>query len=133
MIMADTSAIMAILMEEPEGRDFEAFMYSDGEVLVSTATAVELLVVCLGRSNALYQDADEFLDRPCIQLVPLDVDQMRAAGSAYQRFGRGRDQAALNFGDTFSYALASTRGLPLLFKGDDFIQTDIVPAALPGS
>ena len=106
-------------------------MYSDGEVLISTATAVELLVVCLGRSNALYQDAGEFLERPYIQLVPIDVDQMRAAGEASRRYGRGRDQAALNFGDTFSYALASTRCLPLLFKGDDFSQTNIVAAALP--
>ena len=107
-------------------------MYQDGEVLVSAATAVELAVVCSRRSDALYRDATAFLERGYIQLVPVDEAQMRAAADAFRRYGRGRAPAALNFGDTFSYALASTRGLPLLFKGEDFLQTDIVPAALPG-
>lgn len=63
-----------------------------------------------------------------IQLVPLDYEQALVAGEANRRYGKGRHPAALNFGDTFSYALASVRNLPLLFKGNDFARTNITPA-----
>lgn len=132
MIVADTSAIMAVVMDEAESRSFELMMYQDGEVLVSAATAVELAVVCLRRSDDLHRDDTASLARGYIQLVPFDEVQMRSAANAFRRYGRGRAPAALNFGDTFSYAFASSRGLPLWFKGEDFLQTDIVPAALPG-
>ena len=65
------------------------------------------------------------LEKPFIRLTPLDETQLWAAVRAYQSFGKGRHPASLNFGDTFSYALATTRQLPLLFKGDDFVQTGI--------
>ena len=133
MMVADTSAIMAVLMNEPEKDEFNRVMAEDGEVLVSTATAVELFVVALRRSDALYQEAVEFLERPYIRLMPPDEMQARLAGEAFRRFGRGRGPAALNFGDTFPYALASALGLPLMFKGDDFSQTDIVQVDLSSS
>ena len=130
MMAADTSAIIAILNDEPERAVFLNAMLNDGQVLVSTATAVELLTVAMGKSDVVYQSAVEFLARPFIRLVPLDEAQLWAAADACRRYGKGRHPARLNFGDTFSYALASTRGIPLLFKGNDFARTDLTPAAL---
>ena len=130
MIAADTSAIMAILLDEDDGPSFRSAMRKDGEVLVSTATAVELLTVAMGKSDAVYQAAVAFLARPFIRLVPPDEAQLWAAGGACRRYGRGRHPARLNFGDTFAYALASTRRVPLLFKGGDFALTDLTPAAI---
>ena len=128
MMAADTSAIMAILMDEDEGPAFYAAMWNDGEVLVSTATAVELMIVAMGKQEPIYQAAVRFLERPFIRLVPLDVEQLWLATAAHRRYGKGRDRAGLNFGDTFAYALASERGLPLLYKGGDFARTDITAA-----
>ena len=128
MMVADTSAIMAILMDEDEGPAFYAAMWNDGEVLVSTATAVELLIVAMGKQEPIYQAAVRFLERPFIRLVPFDVEQLWLATAAHRRYGKGRDRAGLNFGDTFAYALASARGLPLLYKGGDFARTDITAA-----
>ena len=103
-------------------------MVEDGEVLVSTATAVEILIVAAGRSDEVYQRAVRFLQEPFVMVVQLDREQMWAAGEANLRYGKGRHPAALNFGDTFAYALASVRNLPLLFKGNDFARTDLTPA-----
>ena len=130
MIAADTSAVMAILLDEDDGPAFHSAMRDDGEVLVSTATAVELLTVAMGRGDAVYQSAVAFLARPFIRLVPLDEAQLWAAVDACRRYGKGRHPARLNYGDTFAYALASTRGVPLLFKGNDFALTDLTPAAI---
>ena len=128
MMVADTSALMAVVNREAEGPAFSDAMIDDGEVLVSTATAVEFLMVAMNRGEEIYQSAVELLARPFIQLVPVEDAQLWAAVEAHRRFGRGRHPAGLNFGDTFAYALASVRGLPLLYKGNDFVQTDIVPA-----
>ncbi len=128
MMAADTSAIMAILMDEDEGPAFYSAMWNDGEVLVSTATAVELMIVAMGKQEAIYQAAVRFLERPFIRLAPLDVEQLWLATAAHRRYGKGRDRAGLNFGDTFAYALAFARGLPLLYKGGDFARTDITSA-----
>ena len=128
MIAADTSAVMAILLDEDDGPSFHSAMRNDGEVLVSTATAVELLTVAMGKSDAVYQAAVAFLEMPFIRLVPPDEAQLWAAAAACRRYGKGRHPARLNFGDTFAYALASTRRVPLLFKGGDFARTDLTPA-----
>ena len=131
MMVADTSAIVAVLNRELEGPAFLSAMVNDGEVLVSIATAVELMVVTMGIGDAIYQSAVQFLERPFIRLAPLDEAQLWAATDACRRYGKGRGHPAqLNFGDTFAYALASVRGLPLLFKGGDFARTDITPAAV---
>jgi len=86
------------------------------------------MIVALGKDDAVYLSAVQLLGQFFIRLTPLDEPQTRAAVRAYERFGKGRHAAGLNFGDTFAYALATTRRLPLLFKGDDFAQTDMVPA-----
>ena len=130
MMVADTSAIIAILLDEPERQSFSNAMVDDGDVLISTATAVELLMVTMGKGDALYQAAVQFIGKPFISLIPPDEEQMRAAVEAFRRYGRGRNPAGLNFGDTFSYALAATRQVPLLFKGDDFALTDATRVGL---
>lgn len=131
MMVADTSAIVAVLNRELEGPAFLSAMVNDGEVLVSIATAVELMVVTMGIGDAIYQSAVQFLERPFIRLAPMDEAQLWAATDACRRYGKGRGHPAqLNFGDTFAYALASVRGLSPLFKGDDFARTDITPAAV---
>ncbi len=128
MIVADTSALIAIVTNEFERPTFETAIAADGDVLVSTATAVEFLIVAFGRGDEVYQNAMRLLELPVITLEPLDDGMFRAAARAHQTYGRGHHPARLNFGDTFSYALASVRGLPLLFKGDDFSQTDVLVA-----
>ena len=128
MIAADTSAIIAILTGESERQTFSDIMAENREVLVSIATAVEVLIVAAGKGDNIYQCAAEFLNESFITLVGLDQEQMWAAGEAHRLYGKGRHPAGLNFGDTFAYALATVRNLPLLFKGNDFAQTDITPA-----
>ena len=127
-MVADTSALIAILTDEPERLLFADLIQRHSPVLVSTATAVELLIVALGKGETIYRDAIAMLDGLTIQIVQLDREQILTAGEANRRYGKGRHPAALNFGDTFAYALASVRALPLLFKGNDFAQTDITPA-----
>ncbi len=127
-MVADTSALIAILIGEPEKPLFADLIQRHSPVLVSTATAVELLIVALGKGETIYQDAIALLDDPTIRLVPLDDEQALVAGEANRRYGRGRHPAGLNFSDTFAYALASVRNLPLLFKGNDFARTDVIPA-----
>ncbi len=128
MMVADTSALMAVIMDETEGPAFHNAMRSDGEVLVSTATAVEFMIVGMGKGDDIYHAAAQFLEYPFVRLIPFDEEQYRIATDAYRRFGRRFGSAQLNFGDTFAYAPASVRGLPLLFKGDDFSLTDIAAA-----
>lgn len=80
------------------------------------------------RFSELGRALDLWLHRASVDLVAVDADQAEAARAAYRRYGRGRHRAGLNYGDCFSYALAKVSGQPLLFKGDDFGQTDIVAA-----
>ena len=87
-----------------------------------------VLIVAFGRGNAVYQNATNLLEQPFITPVPPEDAELWVAASAHQTYGRGRHPAGLNFGDTFAYALASTRSLPLLFKGEDFARTDIAAA-----
>ena len=127
-MVADTSALVAVLMREAEARIFAETIRRNSPTLVSAASAVEFLIVALGKGSDLYQAAIAMLADPDIEIVPLDYEQALVAGEARRRYGRGRHPAALNFGDTFAYALASVRGLPLLFKGNDFTHTDVMPA-----
>jgi ribonuclease VapC len=130
-MVIDTSALLAILQDEPERRAFnEAIEAADARRL-SVVSFVEVSIVIDTRFGAAGQrDLDLFLERAGVELVPVDAEQARVARHAYSRFGRGRHAAGLNFGDCFSYALARVLGEPLLFKGDDFSKTDAM-AALP--
>ena len=126
MMVAETSALMAIALREPEEEEFSRIMHDDGQVLVSAATLVELYIVALGRGEDVYERARSLLHELPITVVPFDAEQAELANDANHRYGKGREHPAqLNFGDTFAYALASSRGPPLLYKGEDFAQTDI--------
>ncbi len=96
-------------------------------MFVSTATAVELHIVVTAKFGADgILRLNHLFAQPLFEIVPVDQQQMVLANQAYDRFGKGRHPARLNYGDLFSYALARNRNLPLLFKGNDFSQTDIV-------
>ena len=127
-MVADTSALIAVLMRESDAQIFAEALSRNRPVLLSTATAVEFLIVALGKGEDAYLGAMAMLEGNDIELVPLDDEQALVAGEAHRRYGKGRHPAALNFGDTFAYALASVRNLPLLFKGNDFARTDVVAA-----
>ena len=127
-LVADTSAFMAILLKESDATQHRKALLGAEQVLISTATAVELHIVItakLGSEGILR--LDRLLDLPLFEIVPVDQQQMVIANQAYERFGKGRHRAKLNYGDLFSYALAKSSNLPLLFKGNDFIETDLVP------
>ena len=131
-MVVDTSALLAILQDEPERRRFnEAIEAADSRVM-SVATFVEVSIVIESRlgTEGLHH-LDLFVDRAGIRLAPVDVEQARVARTAYSRFGKGRHPAALNYGDCFSYALAQVLGELLLFKGNDFSETDVGAFQLP--
>ena len=125
-MVIDTSALVAILHREPERRAFiEAIEAADAR-LMSVASLVEISIVLEARHGAEgLRDLDHFIGRAGIELVPVDADHGKAAVSAFSRFGKGRHRAGLNYGDCFSYALATSTGEPLLCKGDDFVHTDV--------
>ena len=127
MIVLDTSAILAILLEEEEAVSFRDRIGEAGGAMVSAGTAVELVAVA-SRDDDLVSTARAFLDEPFIAIEPLDAEQASVAGDAYRRYGKGHHPASLNLGDVFAYALARRRNLPLLFKGVDFSRTDIEAA-----
>ncbi len=128
-MVIDTSALVAILRDEPERRMYiEAISAADTRKL-SVASWVELSMVVGARLGADGLIAlDHFLEQATIDLIPVDEEQGRAARRAFRRFGKGRHAAGLNYGDCFAYALANVLGEPLLFKGDDFSRTDIASA-----
>ena len=125
-MVIDTSAILAVLFDEPERRRFAEMIEADETRLVSAATLLEAaLVIESRRGEAAGRELDLFLHRAHISIVPVDAEQAEIARVAWRKYGKGRNAAGLNFGDCFSYALASVSGEPLLAKGDDFAQTDI--------
>lgn len=125
-MVIDTSAMIAMLLNEASAERLVAAVEADPTRLVSAATVVEASFVLLGRFG---EPGDSQLDRLLraigVEVVPVGEDQVVLARDAALRFGRGRHPAALNFGDCFSYALAAGRGEPLLFVGDDFAKTDV--------
>ncbi len=129
-MVLDSSAILAIVLDEPERSRFAGLVEADATRLVSTATLVEVMIVMESRKGDLGRLLiARFLDLTAAEIVAVTEDQARRAGNAFSRFGKGRRPAGLNFGDVFAYALAETTGEPLLFKGNDFARTDITSAA----
>ncbi len=122
-MIIDTSAVMAILLDEAEARDLAADIEAAADVRMSAASVVEASLVC---GAARQDDLDEFLRVSGAVIVPVDEDQVAIAREAHLRFGRGSGSPAkLNYGDCFSYALARQRGERLLFAGDDFTHNDL--------
>lgn len=126
-MVIDSSALLAILQDEPERRRFiEAIEAADARSL-SVVNLVETALVLESRAgHEAGRALDSFIAKADIELVPVDAEQAAMARSAYARFGKGRHPAGLNFGDCFAYALAKVTGDSLLFKGNDFSRTDIL-------
>jgi ribonuclease VapC len=133
MLAVDTSVLVAIIDDEPEAPLFRRHL-SAGSGLLSTGSFVELarLMTVRGGRRALTA-SEALIDRWKIELVPVDREQAALAAEGALRFGkgRGRPPAVLNYGDLFAYALARRFACPLLFKGEDFAATDVVPAWRP--
>ncbi|HMJ03813.1 MAG TPA: type II toxin-antitoxin system VapC family toxin [Conexibacter sp.] len=127
-MVLDTSALVAILRDEPESSAFADLLAGANNPVISAATLFECSMVQAKFDEGL-EDLDDLLLSAGIRVAAVDVAQAHAARDAWLRFGKGRSPAKLNFGDCFSYALATTTGRPLLYKGDDFAQTDVVAAA----
>jgi ribonuclease VapC len=130
MIAIDSSALIAIFRLEPETDALlKAIVQAQGRAM-SALNVLECTMVMSGGAAdaAAFEPLDAFLVEAGIQTVPFDVDQACLAREAFLRFGKGRHEAGLNMGGCAAYALAKSKQLPLLFKGDDFRHTDIVPA-----
>ena len=129
MIVIDTSAIVALLSNETDADFYEAAIAGAEESCISAASALECTFVLESRyGEAGTQKLDQLFLEQGIAVIPFDEEQLQLARAAFRRFGRGRHPARLNFGDCFAYGLAKQLAAPLLFKGEDFRQTDIESA-----
>jgi ribonuclease VapC len=130
-MVLDTSAVLALLFNEPEADDIEVAIDADPVRLMSAASWLETAIVVDARLGpAGGREFDLLVHKANIDLAAVTAEQAEAARDAWRRFGKGRHEANLNFGDCFAYALSSTSGEPLLFKGDDFAKTDVARVVL---
>jgi ribonuclease VapC len=125
-MVLDTSALLAILQNEPERRKFNEAIETAETRSLSTASFVECSMILESNYGADgVRDLDLFIAKAQVSLVAVDEEQADLARRAFRKYGKGRHPAGLNFGDCFSYALARALDEPLLFKRNDFSQTDI--------
>ncbi len=126
MTVLDSSALIAILLQEPEALPFSQAIAADDTNLLSAASLVETAIVIESRKGEDgARDLDLLIHRGGIEIVPVSAEHAEIARAAWRRFGKGRHSANLNYGDCFAYALAKATGETLLFKGNDFAATDI--------
>jgi ribonuclease VapC len=129
VIAIDTSAIVAILKGEADAESFVEIIVDSERCFLSAVGLLEASTVMIGRGPPELADGlDALVERRGIEIVSFDRELARESRTAFIRFGKGRHPAGLNFGDCVSYALAHSRGLPLLYKGDDFAKTDVISA-----
>lgn len=125
MIVVDSSALIAILLREPEASTLvEALMAAD-RVLIGSPTLFEARIVAMGKADRLPRDLEELLFHIGAEIVEFTAAHVDAATDAILRYGKGRHPAALNYGDCMAYAIARVAGCPLLYKGEDFARTDV--------
>lgn len=128
-MISDTSALLAILFDEPEGPEFLRLLVDTPVRAISAANMVEAWMVTDRHPNLAKAKAlDGLVELLGVEMRPVNRAQARVARHAYEVFGKGRHPAALNFGDCFAYALTKVSGDKLLFKGNDFARTDIARA-----
>jgi ribonuclease VapC len=132
-MVVDTSAIIAIIFREPEWRGLSQTAAGDAVLAISAVTIHEASVVAAGKKKdpLAVQLIDDFIRDLGVDVIPVGLESAQAARAAYLRFGKGYHAAGLNLADCFPYSLAKARNEPLLFKGADFLKTDIVPAWRP--
>jgi len=125
-LAVDTSAVMAVLLREPNAEAVLERLCQARQPAVAAPTRTEILMVALVKLGEIGQErAREFLDKQAFLTVAWDGELADQAARAFARYGRGRHASGLNFGDCFSYALAERLQVPLLFVGDDFNRTDL--------
>ncbi len=129
-MIIDTSALICILLGEPEAQQFARRLAAiDADHAMSAVTWFETMLVITGRrGDSGRRNLIELLEFGRVTVLPVDAQAAQIAYQAWLDFGKGRHPAGLNFGDCFSYALAKERAEPLLFKGDDFSKTDVLAA-----
>ncbi len=126
-MVIDTSVLVAILFDEPEAPSFEAALEDEAVLLLSAASYLEAAIVVESRfGSAGGRELDLLIHKAGIEIVSVDKEQAEWARHGFQRYGKGRHAAGLNYGDSFVYGLAVASGEPLLFKGNDFAATDLV-------
>lgn len=130
-MIVDTSALIAILLDEPDAEMLSAAIATATPRIISAVSALEASIVIESKKGEVgLALLDELLNLAQFEIVAFDDAQQRIARIAYRRYGKGHHPAGLNFGDCCVYALAKARNEALLFKGNDFNQTDITPAPL---
>jgi ribonuclease VapC len=128
VMVLDTSAIMSILRQEDDAEQMAACVAAASHVCISAVTRLEAFTVAMSRGDIGSQKLAELLDQLAPDVIAFDKVQSSLAVTAIKSFGKGHHPARLNFGDCCAYALAKSMNLPLLYKGDDFAQTDIASA-----
>jgi ribonuclease VapC len=129
VIAVDTSALIAIILKEPQAEACVVAMESEEQLLISAATVAEALIVAARRG--LGEEMERLIDGAPFNIISVTPAAARRAARAYERWGKGVHAAALNFGDCFAYEVAAEHGCRLLYVGDDFARTD-VQSALSG-
>ena len=128
-MVIDSSALLAIVLDEREREVFLAKINLDARPMIAAANYVEAaIVVTARRGPSAAARLRALLEEAGVEIAAVDAELSEAAIDAFRRFGKGRHAAGLNLGDCFAYALAAVTGEPLLFKGDDFAKTDIAAA-----
>jgi ribonuclease VapC len=129
-VIVDTSALVAILKLENDAEMYVDALTQADELHLSAANYLETSIVIDSQQDPVAsRQVDNFITKAGIEIAPVTAAHAKIARAAYRDFGRGSGHPAkLNFGDCFAYALATALGEPLLFKGDDFIHTDVTPA-----
>jgi ribonuclease VapC len=123
VIAVDTSALMAIVLDEPEAGACMAALEAEDEILLSAATVAEALIVSARRNVG--EEMATLIDGLGFDIVTITAAAARRVAQAYGRWGKGLNPAALNFGDCFAYEVAKEHGCRLLYVGDDFSKTDV--------
>lgn len=125
MIALDTSAIVAVLRNEQEAWRIAERMSSVSRLLIGRPTELELHLVTTGQAGDAAARASVAAILVGVERIDFDAEHLAAAAAAFDRFGKGRHPASLNYGDCMAYAVAQVAGCPLLYKGEDFARTDI--------
>ena len=131
-MVIDTSAVIAILLGEPEAESFARALLTDGKRLMSAFSALEAGIIIEAKKGAAGgRELELLLHRARIEISAFTSEQQELALAAWRKYGKGRHPAGLNIGDCCSYALARSVNEPLLFKGTDFSKTDLQAALMP--